>query len=751
MKRIIIIFTAIFTCCFVVSAQEPVKKALVIGIDTYSPPKGAKVSNSSGRLEWPDLSGCKNDALAMKDIIITRFGYDAKNINELYDAKATRAAILKGMEDLLNNTPENGIALIYYAGHGSFIRNSLSKEADKYDESMVPADTWKEGVADIRDKELARMFNRFIDKKVKLTAIFDCCHSGSIARGLYPGKSRFIGGSDYDVKDSSTVVAPETRPNSGYLIISAAQDNEPAKEHRLDYKLPAHGAFTLALMEVLKQQSVKASAQNLFNAVRAMIKSFGKTQEPVLAGDPTRFSETLLGIDKGLLSDKIFFPVMDVQGNKIIIQAGFAAGINPENELTGQNDSTVKIRITNVTGMSQSEAELISGKLADVKKASPFEVTNWVSSKAPLLKIYIPESNFTYDEIVKQAAVNAQLRTNAGTKWYNNFERAEPDVTINFAGGKAVANDFTTRKVNIPLKEFTLTEVQKVASNKNLFVNLPAPGKLTTAIKAKFAEFKTLQIVNKPEEAHYILYGTTDNNNKIAYGLVKADISLKDSLGSMPLYTKAFPLLENSDAAFRSISDSLFVSSLKLSKIRGWLTLTAPQEAGFFPYRLVMRNAKTKTEVDSNGIKIGDKVSLTIEAEENYLEDRIEKKYIYVFTIDSKGFMQLVYPTANMGANDNKFPIGDDEGRPQKKLTILNNGTAAEPIGTDNYFLLASKDPIQAPGQIFNQEGVRGTPKGKKNSLSALLEMGNESAARGLPTTTPSNWNLVRLSVKVSH
>jgi hypothetical protein len=595
------------------------------------------------------------------------------------------------------------------------------------------------------------LFNRFIDKKVKLTAIFDCCHSGSIARGLYPGKSRFIGGSDYDVKDSATVVAPETRPNSGYLIISAAQDNEPAKEHRLDFKQPAHGAFTLALMEVLKQQSVKASAQNLFNAVRAMIKSFGKTQEPVLAGDPARFQETLLGIDKGLLSDKILFPVLDVQGTKIYVQAGFAAGINPENELTGQNDSTVKIRITNVIGMSQSEAELISGKITDVKKASPFEVTNWVSTKAPLLKIYIPESNFTYEDIVKQAVVNAQLRTNAGTKWYNNFEQAEPDVTINFAGGKAVANDFISRKVNIPLKEFSLAEVQKIASNKNLFVNLPAPGKLTAAIKAKFAEFKTLQLVSKPEEAHYILYGTTDNNNKIAYGLVKADIALKDSLGSMPLYTKAFPLQENTDAAFRSLSDSLFVSSLKLSKIRGWLTLAAPQEAGFFPYRLVMRNAKTKTEVDSNGIKIGELVSLSVEAEENYLEDRIEKKYIYVFTIDSKGLMQLVYPTANMGGNDNKFPISDDDGRPQKKLTIFNNGKAAEPIGTDNYFLLASKDPIQAPGQIFNQEGVRGTPRGKKNSLSALLEMGNESAARGLPTTTPSNWNLVRLAVKVSH
>ena len=124
-------------------AKEPIKKALVIGIDKYNPPPGAKISTTSGRLEWPELSGCKNDALAMKEIIMTKFGYVQADIAELYDAKATRAAILKGMEELLNNTPENGIALIYYAGHGSYITNSFSKEEDKYDESIVPSCRYK--------------------------------------------------------------------------------------------------------------------------------------------------------------------------------------------------------------------------------------------------------------------------------------------------------------------------------------------------------------------------------------------------------------------------------------------------------------------------------------------------------------------------------------------------------------------------------------------------------------------------------
>lgn len=757
MKKIAATLAGFFILSATIFAQQlsaQVKKALLIGIDTYSPPKGAKVSPESGRIEWPDLSGCKNDALAIKDIITSKFNFNSKDITELYNASATRDAILKGMEDLLNNTPENGLALIYYAGHGSFITNSKTAEGDGYDESMVPADTWKKGVPDIRDKEIARMFNRFIDKKIKLTAIFDCCHSGSIARGIVPdpGKSRYIAGSDYDVADPIVVTPPETRPNSNYLIISAAQDNEPAKEHRLDNKQPAHGAFTLALMEVLKQQSPKTSVQALFNSVRAMIKAFGKTQEPVLAGDPNRFNETLLGIEKGLLSDKMYFPVLDVQGTKVILQAGYAAGINPENELTGKNDSTVVLKVTKVSGLAQSEAVVIKGDIANVKKAGPFEVSNWVSSQVPLLKIYVPEGNYTYDDVVKQAAVNSDLRKNTGLKWFNDFKAHEPDVTINFMGGKVIGNDFVTPNLNTTLKDFSANEVQKFAGNKNLFVNLAAPKKLVDAIRAKFTEYKTIQLVTSPAEAQYILYGTINNNNTIAYGLVKANISLKDSLESMPLNTRAFPMAGNTDAAYKAIIDSLFEVSLKLSKIRGWLTLTPPQDAGFFPYRLVMRNSVTKKEVDSNGVKVGEKLDLSIEANEDYLDRPIEKKYLYVFTIDINGKMQLIYPNVAEGSVQNKFPLNTEEGTPRKKMNFFDRpATASEPVGTDNYFLIASKEPIQEPGRLFNQEGVRGASRGNNKALSALLDMGNESKARGLNTATPTNWNLLRLAVKTTH
>ena len=729
--------------------NPPVKNALVIGIDKYNPPPGAKVSNASGRMEWPELEGCRNDAAAIKEMIIARFGFQSKHITELYDYKATRQAILTAMEDLLKRTPENGIALIYYAGHGSFIRNSMSKEADKYDESIVPSDTWKEGVPDIRDKEIARIFNQFVDKKIKLTAIFDCCHSGSIARGIYPGKSRYIKGSNYDVKDSSTVIPPETRPNANIIILSAAQDDEPAKEYRLDYGEPPHGVFTLALLETLKQQSVKASVQNIFNNVRAMIKSFGKSQEPVLAGDVNRFNETLLGIDKGFLSDRLSFPVIAMKDSSIILQAGWAAGVRVGNELMGEKDSTVKIKITNLLGLGKSEAKLLSGDISNLSAAGPFELSNWVSASTPLLTIYIPESQTSYKEIMDRAAINMALQKSGKFNFIHQFDLTPPDIIINFSEGKPVANDFTTHLLNIPIPKFSVSEIENLASNKNLFVNLAPPEQLISTLKNKFKNFTTIRLANNPNDATYILYGTTDENGNPAYGLVKADITGRDSLSSLPLYTKPVTLSANSSAAYENVTDNIFEQALKISKIRGWLTLAAPQDGGFFPYRLEMRDATTDKIIDSNGVKIGTRLDLRIEANDDYLDYPIPRKYIYVFTIDVNGRMQLIYPLASEGSSQNKFPINDDQGMPQKVLSLFSRpAKAALPTGTDQYFLLASEEPIQSPGMLFNQKGVRATLPGN-HPLATLLKMGNESNARSAYNTTPANWNLVKLSIKV--
>ena len=105
-------------------AQE--KRALLIGINKYAPPLGYKPTTSFGRIEFPDLKGSKNDALSMQSIITSAFFFN--NTDTLFDEFATRKNILQSINNLLSQSKPGDIAFIFYAGHGSQVRNSLSKE-----------------------------------------------------------------------------------------------------------------------------------------------------------------------------------------------------------------------------------------------------------------------------------------------------------------------------------------------------------------------------------------------------------------------------------------------------------------------------------------------------------------------------------------------------------------------------------------------------------------------------------------------
>src|SRR5690606_10174946 len=253
---------------------------------------------------WRNLDGCVNDAMAIRDLSISKYAFPASNITTLFNAEASRENIIANLEKLVATAKKGDVVFIYYAGHGSQVKNSLSKEADKKDETMVPADAWKEGVKDIRDKELAVYFNKLGDKGVLLTVIFDSCHSGSIGRGDNflndPPKTRYLADANYDAKDAFEPERPELK---GALILSAAQDFEFAKEQRDENNI-AHGAFTVAFLKAVQQLTPDASVTDIYNSLSAIMKYYGKTQEPVLAANADRRSGTLFALPKGAIKNK---------------------------------------------------------------------------------------------------------------------------------------------------------------------------------------------------------------------------------------------------------------------------------------------------------------------------------------------------------------------------------------------------------------------------------------------------------------
>ncbi|MEP6701065.1 MAG: caspase family protein [Bacteroidota bacterium] len=745
-KQLLTIILALTATLFS-AAQD--KRALLIAVDNYEAPADYKPS-STARSLFRSLDGCVNDARSIQSIIVSKFQFNAAKVDTLYNEAAGRAAILAKMNDLLAKSKANDIAFIYYAGHGSQVPNSLAKEADKKDESMVPSDTWKEGVEDIRDKELAAVFNKFIDKGVKLTVILDCCHSGSLSRGpTSPGKFRFIEDAKYDAKDASQPIIPETRKEGNFLIMSAAQDNEFAQEQRDENDIP-HGAFTIAFTQALEQQSVNASVLNLFTSIRAILKSNGKKQEPVLGGSKERQQQTLFGLAKGTIPDKSLIAVSGIENDKVTLQGGFALGLYKENELVKfkGKDTLVKLRIDSVVSVNRSIASVIKGSIKDLKAGELLEVTNWVSSSAPLLKIFVPAGNMSYSDITKLAAISKELKESSKIKWINNLEKTDPYTSIYYDGTKYHVN-VDGKEVPAPATLTTASILQLTKKDSTFYFELPPSKELTDLIKKKMGENRSIKLTNNASDAQYVLYGTIDEDGKPSYGLRRAQTSSRDSLESMPVQTKSF-MLDNSKGADSVVADNLYEYAMRLSKIRGWQQLSGPKGDKTFPFHLEIENKATGKIITNQEYKVGDKVGFNLVAEKGYTGANKVKRYVYVFLINKDGDMVLCYPDADAGNVANQFPKFQD-------FTLINNvflfeGDVEDPVGTDNYYLLASDEPISNYAMVFNQEGVRGIgdSKGVANPLGNLLNMGNQGGTRGFNKSV-TNWNLIRLSIKSKH
>jgi hypothetical protein len=741
MKKTVFFLLVTFLTAYTGTAQE--KRALIIGIDDYSTP-ASYVPPSGKRVSFNSLDGCVNDARSIHSVVVSKFRFKPSLVDTLYNKAADRATIIKKLEELLEKSEANDIAFLYYAGHGSQVQNSLSKETDKKDESMVPSDTYKEGVEDIRDKELAAIYNRFIDKGVKLTVIMDCCHSGSLSRGPNtPAKFRFIPESNYDAKDASQPVIPELRKEGTFLIISASQDNEFAQEQMDEHEVP-HGAFTIAFLQALEQQSVNASAFSLFTSLRAILKSNGKKQEPVLGGSYERQMQTLFGLAKGSVPDKASVAISGMRGDYVLLQGGFALGLYKDNELVKFNnkDTLVKVIIDTVLSVNRSIGRVIKGSADDLKPGEFLEVTNWISSSAPLIKLYIPEGNFSYAEISRLAAMNKELRQSSKIKWVNDLEKNDPYTTL-YYNGNAYRINVDGKEAAAP-KLTTESILQSSKKDSSFYFEMPPSKELADAIKQRIMANPSIVLTKTAADAHYVLFGTINADNKPAFGLRRAQTSSRDSLESMPVQTKTF-LLEEGAKSTQAVTESLYDLTMRLSKIRGWQQLVGPKEGDEqFPFYLEVVNKKNNLPVGPEGYKLGDKITFNLKVKDEYTGYIRVKRYIYVFVIDKDGSMLLGFPDDG-GNVTNQFP--KYENNILVRSATLFDGEVQEPVGTDNYYVLASDEPIPNYVMLFNQEGVRAGIKGNPNPLGNLLNLGNAEGTRGFGKSV-SNWSLMRLSVK---
>jgi hypothetical protein len=143
------------------------KKALLIGIN-YFGTKG-------------ELRGCINDVKNVNQFIVSRYGY--KDIRVLTDDpqsqnKPTKQNILSGFQWLCQGAQPGDSLFLHYSGHGAYQQDGDGDEADGNDETICPVDYDRAGM--ITDDDMHELLVNSLPKGVKLTCIFDCCHSGTM-------------------------------------------------------------------------------------------------------------------------------------------------------------------------------------------------------------------------------------------------------------------------------------------------------------------------------------------------------------------------------------------------------------------------------------------------------------------------------------------------------------------------------------------------------------------------------------------
>lgn len=118
--------------------------------------------------------GCKKDAESLSALMADKFGYTGTT---LISEKATKAAVVQKLKEGLAATPEDGLFLFFYSGHGGqeYLGGQEPTGADQPDEYLCLYDSH------MLDDEI---WNLVSTCRGRVFLYFDACHSATMYRSV---------------------------------------------------------------------------------------------------------------------------------------------------------------------------------------------------------------------------------------------------------------------------------------------------------------------------------------------------------------------------------------------------------------------------------------------------------------------------------------------------------------------------------------------------------------------------------------
>lgn len=221
--------------------KKNTKRALLIGINYFG-------------TEY-QLQGCQNDVEAVRQMLIGTFQFKPENIEVLKDREddpehkdpncPTKVNILAKLGDLIGAAKYGDELYIHYSGHGSTTADLNGDEPTGYDETIVAAD-----MQQIVDDDLSLILVSGLPTGVKLRAVFDSCHSGSVLDMpyMYDSYGEISLTNKYLEED---LIKSDRRINA--ILISGCQDDQTSEDAWVIGDRKFEGAMTWGLLETLRK------------------------------------------------------------------------------------------------------------------------------------------------------------------------------------------------------------------------------------------------------------------------------------------------------------------------------------------------------------------------------------------------------------------------------------------------------------------------------------------------------------------
>jgi hypothetical protein len=433
------------------AALPPTKRALLIGIDDYKHAGSGGVTN---------LKGCVNDVENMRALLVGKFDFtgDADHLRLLKNERATRQAIVAEIEQLIARTSSGDVVVIYFAGHGSQMKDTSNTRINGLDETIVPHDSRDpEGkVFDISGNELEGLVDRLSAKTPHVTLVLDSCQSGTMlkdtairSRSVRAGYPRFI---PPDTRQPPATAAsgsagsatrgPGIRPETArWAMIAGARADELSNEYEEQGR--REGAMTHTLVATLKAARPGATYRDVMDVVMGRVSEMFPSQHPQLEGP---------GDDSAVFGVTSILPAAFVLAQPVqsgaTLQAGEILGVTrdsifevyPPGEKTFASGAGVaKVRVTDVqpdtsTAVLQSGGAIARDSRAierERKFVSP-QVRVLIADDAPVLAGIRNEiSRYQQIEVVRdRARADLSLTQANGSLELRGLGAVEPLFTV---------------------------------------------------------------------------------------------------------------------------------------------------------------------------------------------------------------------------------------------------------------------------------------------------------------------------------